>query len=76
MFGCQCHDGIEIKRIAQRVRQHDRFGPFGDGGFKLSYINVVSGKLNVDEDRDEAVLNNGIHGRGESGGHSDDFVPG
>jgi len=76
VFGCEGHDGVEIKRIAQRVRQHDRSGAFGDGGFKLSYVNVVSGNLNVDEDRDEAVLEDGIDGCGESSGYGDDLVPG
>ena len=62
------------KGIAERVRQHDGFRAIGDGGFKLSYVDVVSRKLNVDEDRDESVLNDRIDRGGKAGGHGDDFV--
>ncbi len=38
LFGCQLRDGIDVKRVAEGVRQHDGFGAIGDRRFKLSYV--------------------------------------
>ena len=46
------------------------------GGFELRYVDVVGGKLNVDKDRHQAVLNNRIDGGRKAGGNGDDFVAG
>ena len=73
---CQFHDGIDVKRVAECVRQHDGSGALGDCRFKLSYIYVVSWNLNVDEDWDEPVLNNRIDGGGKSSSYGDDLVSG
>jgi len=58
------------------MRQHDRFGAIGDCGFKLSYIDVVSWNLNVDENWHEPVLNDRIDGGGKSRSDGDDLVSG
>jgi len=76
VFGRQLHDGIDVKRVAQGVRQHDGFSAIGDRGFQLSYIDVVSWKLNINEDRDKSVLNDRIDGCGKSSSYGDDFVSG
>jgi len=38
VFGCQLHHSIDVKRVAEGVRQHDGFGAIGDRRFKLSYV--------------------------------------
>ena len=76
VFGSQLHNRIDVKRIAEGMRQHDGFGAAGDSCFELRYIDVVSRKLNVDEDRDESVLKNRIDSCRKSGSYGDDFVSG
>src|SRR5271163_2569176 len=64
MLRCQRHDGVQVKRIAERVRQHNGFGPLGHGGFKLRHIDVISWKLDVDKNGDKPILDDWIDGCG------------
>jgi hypothetical protein len=42
----------------------------------LAAIDVVGAELNIDEDRDQIVLEDGIERGGESGGDGDDLIAG
>jgi glucose-1-phosphate cytidylyltransferase len=69
-------DGVEVEDVAEGVGDHDRLDPGGVGGFEEGDVDFVAGEGDLDEDRDEAVLNDGIDGGGEAGGYGDDLVAG
>ncbi len=66
--------GLGVEGDAHGVGDH--YGPrLGrDGGFDGRDGGHVGGQLHVDEDGDGPVLEDGVDGRGEAGGHGDDFV--
>ena len=35
---------------------------------------IVCGDIHIDKDRDQIVLDDGVEGRGEAGGHGDDLI--
>src|SRR5208283_399308 len=76
VFLRKCGDGVEIERIPQRVGEDNGAGAAGKRGFELTDIYVVRRNLNIDEDWDECVLQDGIDGGGKSRGQGDDFVAG
>ena len=53
-------DRVEVEDVAQRVRDHDGSGLFAARGFELAHIDVVGRQRDIDEDRHEAILDDGI----------------
>ena len=62
----QLHDRVEVERHAQRVREHDRPRPRRDGRPEPVRIGVVAVQADVDEHRDQAVLDDRRDGARES----------
>src|SRR6185437_6489840 len=67
-------DRSQVKRIAERMRRHDRARPLASCCLELPHIDVVSSKLDIDENGYEAVLQQWIDGGRESGRAGDDLV--
>lgn len=56
------------------MRQHDGFGARADGGFDQVGVDVVCERIDIDEHRQRAKLDDGVDGGRETGGHGDDFI--
>ncbi len=69
-------DGVEIEDVAEGVGDHDGAGAVAAGGFELGDVDLVGGQRDVDEDRDEAVLEDGVDRGREAGGDGDDLIAG
>ena len=69
-------DGVEVERVAERVGDHDGAGADAAGRLQPGAVDVVPGQRDVDEDRDEAVLDDRVHRRREARGDRDDLVAG
>ena len=69
-------DGVKIEWIPQRVGEDDSSSAFRKRGFELTDIYVIRRNLNIDEDWDERVLQDGIDRGGKSCGQGDDLVAG
>ncbi len=73
LFG-DCGDRGEVKRISQSVREHDRarLGPDGGG----ESVDIYVGRLDIDiyENRNAAVLDDGRNRGRKSGGDGDDLA--
>ena len=62
--------------VAQGVGEQDGLGAGADGLFELADIDVIGPQLDVDEDRDGTVLQDGIDGGREAGGGVEDLAGG
>ena len=69
-------DHVQVVRVAQRMRQHDRLGFGADGRLQLRGIDVVGPQFDIDKNRAGAKLNDRVDRGGESSRHTDDFIPG
>ena len=67
-------DGDDIKRIAQRMGDHDRTGARRDRRFDGGDVDIVGGNMHIDEDGHRAGLENRIDSRRKAGRAGDDFV--
>ena len=67
VLGGERGDRIEIERVAERVREHDRARPRADRLREPIDPHVVGAELDVDEHRHEPVEHDRVHGGGESG---------
>ena len=67
-------DGGQVKRIAQRVGDHDSLRLGGEGCLELGDVDVVLGHGHIHKHGHRAVLDGRGHGGGEAAGHGDDLV--
>ncbi len=65
-----------VGRPAVQVDRQDAGGPGGDGRLDLLGIDVVGGRIHVDEHRGGAGMVDGVDGGDEGVGHRDDLVTG
>ena len=76
VFFAEGGDGFGVEGVAEGVGNHDGTGLLAAGLFEFGDVDFEGGEGNVDEDWDEAVLQDGVNGGGESGGYGDDFHAG
>ena len=69
-------DGFGVEGVAESVGDHDGAGLFAAGLFEPGDVDLEGGEGDVDEDGDEAVLQDGVDGGREAGGYGDDFHAG
>src|SRR5438045_5740527 len=74
MLAGKIDNGINIERIAERVRKYDGPGSIGKGQLQLTNIHIKGGKRYVDEYGHQAVLEDGIDRGRKAGGDGNDFV--
>ena len=67
-------DGGQVKRVAQRVGDHDSLRLGGEGCLELGDVDVVLGHGHIHKHGHRAVLDGRGHGGGEAAGHGDDLV--
>ena len=70
------HHFSEIEGVAQTVGQHNGFGLLGNGLFELGAVDVIGWDVGIEHHRHAAVLDHGVDGGREAGGHRDDLVAG
>jgi len=76
VFVAQLLHRVEIERVAQRVRHHDRprLGP--DSLAKPLWDGVVGAQLDVDDDGSQPVLDDRVDGGWKPGGHRQHLLTG
>ena len=74
MFLTNRSDDIKVKRIAQRVSKHDRFGFRANRHFYFGSINIVGSGIDIHKNRNSAKLNNWIDSSGEPSSDTNDFI--
>ena len=70
----ECLDCRQVKRVAQRMCNHNCLGLGREGCFQFSNINVVLRNRHVHKHRHCAILDGRGHGGGETAGNSDNFI--
>lgn len=70
----ECLDCGQVKRIAQRMCNHDRLGLGRKGCFQFSNINVVLRNRHIHKHRHCAILDGRGHSGGEPAGNGDNFI--
>src|SRR5258708_18709841 len=68
------HHSVEVEGIAKGVRNHHGRRFLAQSIFQPRNVDVVGGNGDVDEYRDEAVLDDRVEGGGEARGDCDDLV--
>lgn len=68
-------DSLEVKRIAECMRDHDGLRLVRKRRLELRHIDVVLRDCHIDEDRHSAVVDNRRDRRRETGCHRDDLIP-
>src|SRR5260370_7731021 len=63
------HDGVEVEWIAKGVRDHHGRGFLAERVLKPGHVDVVGGDCDVDEHRNEAVLDDWDECRWKDGGN-------
>lgn len=56
------------------MRDHDGARPRAERGFELGDVDLEGGRSDVEENRFEAILDDGVYGGGEAYGYGDDFA--
>ena len=65
---------LQVKGVAERVRNHHGLGLIGERCLKLGHIDVVLRNADVHKDRNRAVLDDGRDRGREAAGHGDHFI--
>ena len=65
---------LQVKGVAERVRNHHGLGLLGERCLKLGHIDVVLRNADVHKDRNRAVLDDGRDRGREAAGHGDDLI--
>jgi len=73
---CQGHDGFQVERVAQGMRQDDGPGPRPDRCREALWIGVIRGQGGVHEDGHQAILQDGRDRGGEACCTSEDLISG
>ena len=66
--------GGQIKGIAQRVGDHDRLRPLGQGFLQPGNVDIVLRHRHIHKNRNRAILKNGRYRGGKAAGNGDNLV--